>query len=68
MSLSLLLLIGLIVLVFYIKKKVTSIHDDIQAKLDDINDVAIRPARKVFDIASSFIAGASKARNKKRKK
>lgn len=66
MSLSLLILIGIIVLVFYIKKKVTDIHDDIQAKLDDINDYGVKPVKKVIDIASSFFSGRSE--RKKRKK
>ncbi len=66
MSLSLLLLIGLIVLVFYIKKKVTNIHDDIQSKLDDINDYGVKPVKKVIDIASSFFAGRSTKSKKKK--
>ena len=68
MSISLLLLIGIVVLVFYIKKKVTDIHNNIEGKLEDINDMAIRPAKKVFDIASSFVSGFSKSRKKNRKK
>ncbi len=67
MSLSLLILIGIIVLVFYIKKKVSDIHDDIKAKLDDINDYGVKPVKKVIDIASSFFSGRDK-KSKSRKK
>ncbi len=60
MSLSLLLLIGLIVLVFYIKKKITNIHDKIDQRLDDINDYGVKPVKKVIDIASSFFSSREK--------
>ncbi|HUQ85806.1 MAG TPA: hypothetical protein VM077_05775 [Candidatus Limnocylindrales bacterium] len=66
MSLSLLILIGIVVLVFYIKKKVTSIHDDIQSKLNDINDYGVKPVKKVIDIASAFFSGASKRKKSKK--
>lgn len=65
MSLSLLLFIGLIVLVFYIKKKITNIHDKIDQRLDDINDYGVKPVKKVIDIASSFFSNRS---NKSKKK
>jgi uncharacterized membrane protein len=66
MSLSLLILIGIVILVFYIKKKVTNIHDEIQSKLDDINDYGVKPVKKAIDIASSFF-GARSRKSKSRK-
>jgi flagellar biogenesis protein FliO len=59
MSLSLLILVGIIVLLFYIKKKVASIHAEIEAKIDDINNYAVKPVKKVVDIAGSFFSKRS---------
>jgi hypothetical protein len=67
MSLSLLLLIGIIVLVFYIKKKITNIHDKVDQRLDDINDYGVKPVKKVFDIASSFFTSKNNSSKSKKK-
>lgn len=58
MSINILILIGIVVLLFYIKVKVSNIHDRIDEKINEINDYAVRPVKKVVDIASSFFAGS----------
>lgn len=54
MSLNILILIGIVVLLYYIKRKISNIHDNIDAKVEEFADFAINPVRKAVDIAASF--------------
>ena len=62
MILSLFILIGIVVLVFYIKNKITYIHDQIDDKLKDVNNYAVAPVKKVIDVATAFITNKSKSK------
>lgn len=61
MSLNILILIGIAVLIFYIKGKVSDIHRQIEEKIEDINDMAIKPVKRVMDVASSFMGRSKKS-------
>jgi hypothetical protein len=68
MSVSLLILVGIAVLLFYIRGKVAAIHAEIEAKIKDVNDYAVRPVKKIVDMAGAFMArNSGKSKGNKRK-
>ena len=68
MSVSLLILIGIAVLLFYIRGKVAEIHAEIEEKIQDINNYAVRPVKKVVDMAGAFMSrNSGKTKSTKRK-
>jgi len=66
MTLSILMLIGIVVLLFYIKKKIADIHEHVELKLDELADFAVSPVKKAVHFATSFFPGGPK-RTKSRK-
>lgn len=60
MSLSVLILICIVVLVFYLKKKVDSIHREIDEKMQDFNVLVANPVKGAAKFASAIISGKSK--------
>lgn len=57
MAINILLLIGIVVLLFYIKKKVTDVYDHVESKIDDLADFATSPVRKTVDAVKSLLHG-----------
>lgn len=66
MALNILLLIGIVVLLFYIKKKVSDVYDQIESKIDDISDFVTSPVHKTVDVIKSLLPG-NKRRGTSRK-
>lgn len=61
MTISLILLIAIVVLLFYIRNKVNDIHKQAQESLDKIVNQAVRPVETVAGIGAAVAETAIKA-------
>lgn len=59
MTLSIGILIAIAVLLFYIKKKVTEIHNYVDEKIEDLETIT-NPVKKAVGFAASIFANKSK--------
>ncbi len=65
MSLSIIILIGIVILLFYIKKKITDIHKFAELKIEDITEFTSRPIKRAVSYATSLLSGRSKSGRRK---
>jgi hypothetical protein len=54
MTLSILILLGIAILLFYIKKKITDLHDLVEQRIAEFTKLTIDPLKKASNIARSF--------------
>ncbi|HSW47822.1 MAG TPA: hypothetical protein VLG67_01965 [Candidatus Saccharimonadales bacterium] len=59
MTMSIVILIAMAILLFYIMKKVTEIHKYIDAKMEDISSIT-SPVKNAFGFATSFFSNRAK--------
>jgi hypothetical protein len=62
MVLGISLLLAVVVLLFYIRKKVADLHDYVESKIDDVIDIAKRPATKIANLGSAIFGGRRSAK------
>ena len=66
MVLAILILVGIVILVFYIKKKVDDVHTYIEAKVSDVADISLKPVRKVTEVAKAVLTPSTPHRRSAR--
>lgn len=55
MVLGILILIGVVVLLFYVKKKVSDLHDFVELRVNQLTELTVQPVKRAADIARSLI-------------
>lgn len=55
MILGILILIGVVVLLFYVKKKVADLHTFIELRINELTELTVKPVKRAADIARSII-------------
>ncbi len=64
MTLSIVILIAIAVLIFYLKKRVEEIHRFVDEKIEDITTIT-SPVKKAVGFATSLLSGRSKSGKRK---
>lgn len=62
MVLGILILIGIVVLLFYIKKKIGDLHDFVELRVDQLTNLTLKPVKKASDIVRDILPTSKKAR------
>lgn len=60
MILGILILIGIVVLLFYIKKKIGDLHDFVELRVDQLTNMTLKPVKKASDIVRDILPTSSK--------
>jgi uncharacterized membrane protein len=60
MVLGILILIGIVVLLFYIKKKIGDLHDFVELRVDQLTHLTLQPVKKASDIVRDILPTSSK--------
>ena len=60
MTLSILILLGIAILLFYIRKKITDLHDLVESKITEFTELTIDPIKKASNIARAFFPRKAK--------
>ncbi|MGH7202838.1 MAG: hypothetical protein ACREHC_00145 [Candidatus Levyibacteriota bacterium] len=64
MVVALLLLLGIAVLIFYIKKKIAEVHKSIEDSIDSLTALSVKPVQKAVDMARSVLPPQKKTSKK----
>ena len=67
MILAILILIGIAVLVFYIRKKIEQTHNFIEKRVNELTEITLKPIQKTATIAKSLLPQSNKSSTKKNK-
>lgn len=62
MVLGILILIGIVVLLFYIKKKIGDLHDFVELRVDQLTNLTLKPVKKASDIVRDILPTSKKSR------
>lgn len=62
MVLGILILIGIVILLFYIKKKIGDLQDFIELRVDQLTHMTLTPVKKASDIVKDILPSSKKAR------
>lgn len=68
MVLCILILLGIAVSVFYIRKKVGDVEHLIEKRIDELTALSVRPIKTATDIAQAILPKPKPAKKAKRKK
>lgn len=60
MSLASLLLLGIVILLFYIKKKITDLHDTIENKINTVSSLVSQSGEIAANVGATLAQGAIK--------
>jgi uncharacterized membrane protein len=60
MVLGILILIGIVILLFYIKKKIGDLHDFVELRVDQLTNLTLKPVKKASDIVRDILPTSSK--------
>lgn len=61
MVLGIFILIGIVVLLFYIKKKIGDLHDFVELRIDQLTDVTLKPVRKASHIVKNILHSSKRS-------
>jgi hypothetical protein len=61
MTLSILILLGIAILLFYIRKKITDLHDLVELKITEFTELTLDPLKKASNLARSLFPHKTKA-------
>jgi uncharacterized membrane protein len=59
MSLGVIFMLATVVLLFYIKKKVTDLHDYTKLKIDEVVEITERPIRTITNFGANLLGKAT---------
>ncbi len=60
MVLGIIILLGIVVLLFYIKKKIGDLHDFVELRVDQVTNLGLKPVKKAADIVRDILPTPSK--------
>ncbi|MGI8420563.1 MAG: hypothetical protein ACR2LN_08070 [Candidatus Levyibacteriota bacterium] len=61
---ALLILVGIAVLIFYVKKKIEEVHTSIENSIDSLTALSVKPVQRAVDIARSVLPPQKKTSKK----
>ena len=66
MTLSILILIGIAILVFYIKKKIEATHHFIESRINGLTKLSLKPIQKAAGMAHALLNQPNKSSSKRK--
>lgn len=60
MILGILILLGIVIMLFYIKKKIGDLHDFVELRVDQLTNLSVKPVKKAADIVRDILPTSSK--------
>jgi hypothetical protein len=60
MVLGILILLGIVIMLFYIKKKIGDLHDFVELRVDQLTNLSVKPVKRAADIVRDILPSSKK--------